>query len=262
MIHIKTTQKIALLIAFCVLAACSSDTSEQNAPWEIQEIEQEPGENPGLHPQPVELLDRPVSVEACSPHFVEGPVWQLVANQEAALEESEWIATFTTSKWKLFQDSGVPPDPSLGSHELPIDYSSQISELDNTLAELDIEVLHSHYDRTLIVAGTPANILEAVKTSCHILIMDLTGFHCDCAPEQCQAARTCDFNRAYLYDLINHNDYAQVTSFVRTYSGCFGDTFRDDTYGSPTQTDLRGVQWSLHRATSWNESSCALPDQQ
>lgn len=122
----------------------------------------------------------PVAREACGDAFSTGPLWDQI-DQERARGESEWIAAFLTSKIQPWFESQVEPD-----------YTLEMERLVTTLDALDIEILQNRgRDSVLVVAGTPEAILEATRTSCSIVGFELSGFHCDCAPEQCRAARTC-----------------------------------------------------------------------
>ena len=166
-----------LILCALAIAACGSDTLAPDDAWGVGEEIDAPQTDP-MEPEP----EPEPAIEGCRDDFITGPVWQAIPDKPAALAESEWIATLGTSRLTLpFKDDMLP------------DYTEPMRELRASFEALGIEELRNDDDLFLVVAGTPEAITSLVRTSCHIQIMDLTGFQCGCAPEQCRAARSCRF---------------------------------------------------------------------
>ncbi len=172
-------------------------------------------------------------LESCREDLVTGPAWNQVRDERAATRESEWIAS-------LIVDSSAAAGQN----------STALDELFTLLDSLEIEVLQNREDAHLLVAGTPGAILEALSSNCSLVGFDLTGFQCDCAPEQCARARECRLVSARVLDSEGNpapslQKIRQVSPFYEPILSCKQDYQPWDQAWSVAREDFRGVLWSL-----------------
>ena len=222
---------ISWACGLCVLSAsCSSDPIEtQEAPWDVEETETIENE-------------REVDMDACRDDFVTGPVWEQIDDKGAALQESEWIAILGTTKTSLIDE-----DP------LQVDYSLHMDDIETLLSSLEIEIIENKYEGFwLVVAGSPSHIMKAIGTSCLLTSFDLTGFHCDCAPEQCTQARECRLNSSAVtisadnkaaFDALQH--MRSVSLYYEPVISCIEDFKVTGEAATYTHYDFRQVEWLM-----------------
>lgn len=245
-----TTPLLLLLSALMCVAACSSDVVSPEEPWGVDDPSNDPStEEPVEEPAPPtadeRYPERPAEIFACHEDFLLGPVWKAVRDQQAAVRESHWIARLYTSRFDHYD----PATPS--ADDVPL-YEEEFATLKALFEAHDITLIDEEFRYDLIVSGRPLDILNVVKTSCLIRAFDLTGFQCDCAPEQCELARSCrlDFSGTILHPA--DGPYVQnppILSFrnghIAPLAGCIKyDGITNWTSATATCQDSRGVRWS------------------
>lgn len=190
--------------------------------------------------------------QACSSSFATGPIWASIEDKEVAFAEARWVATI-----------GIQQSASTVALETSM----------RKLAASGVTVLQNHDNQWLLVAGRPASILSNLQASCEWVSFDLTGFHCECAPEQCLRAMTCDLKAArfsrnkLVMEALSAIQY--VTPSYQPVVGCLQDlNLEGGSVLHETQIafDFRGVGWILGPPgsvmRSWETSSCARPEPQ
>lgn len=251
----KSTAYILILITALMSSSCSQDAihAEQNEePWEV--VETTPKVDEAISPS-TPILPEPTAYtfEACSEDFVTGPVWEMVIDKQAARQESRWIAVLGTSRRKQNLTTGNP------------DYDVQMATLEELFDNLEIDIIDNEQDALLVVSGTPTAIESALRESCLLVGLDLTGFHCDCAPQQCLEAKTCR-----LYKMSASHDHPKVQEALadahQTFGlseavlGCAEDVHGSVEYVAFPVYDFRGAVWGLSGShsfvKSWRSSAC------
>lgn len=235
MIENKIKKSALLLVMLYCISCESSDHSDPDS-WRVSE-ENENYDN----------LES-ITFEHCANKFTFGPVWNSINDKSSAMREDIWIASLTTSKWYIYGGNILP--------EAPV-YVEEMETVKSILHQNDVSLLKNKDDETLVVKGKPADIINVIKDSCEILMFDLTGFNCECNPEQCEKAETCDINIRFLdqdkNDTYIHNE--RISPFLnRTYFGCDEDSVISQT--GLSLSDYRGVYWEVSQVDSWNNSLC------
>ena len=225
-----------------VLCACSTPSKPPPTP-------------PSSTPTSKAHEDKPLNsldFQACSDSFATGPVWASIEDKESAFAEARWVATIG-----IQQPTTTP----------------MLRTLMKQLYDSGVTVLRNHENQWLLVEGRPASILSNLEESCEWVSFDLTGFHCKCAPEQCQQAMTCDLKTGWFVRgkpaMEALAAIQSVTPLYRPVFGCLQD-FKPGS-GSPiheteTTFDFRGVGWILGRPgsamRSWETSACGRQESQ
>ncbi len=139
------------------------------------------------------LEDSP-KVRTCSNAFYYGAIWENV-DRLKAYQESEWIVQVWTTKRTYLSEDDY--DSQSGSYVF--DYSAEFQQLQDLLRLHEIEMIDNQNDWALLLRGQPEQILDLLEDSCQLQAFDLTGFHCDCAPQMCEQASFCEMTYS-LYD--------------------------------------------------------------
>ena len=251
------TAAFMLLACGCVACGQDDDAGTQASAWSIEDLaaESTPGKAPTGQGKEAPVVTE-LAVESCRDDFVTGPVWEMVSDKAAAGAESEWIALLTSTRFRLAENGG-----------LDVDYKAQEDEILESFEQLGIEVIDNEQGYFFVVAAPPAKILEVIRRSCLLSGFDLSGFHCDCAPEQCAAARTCDLmtNIAVAPDdeiKAKQAAFFAATGSIEMIATCKADFIAGLQHNIITLYDSRGAQWRFSggsRVHSWKQSMCALP---
>ena len=260
-------RKIIDVLSFFVLISClgcSSDESIAHSTWQVKEGESASDMafvadatsdvQDSMADQPF-YRDRPVEISACTDDFVAGPVWHFTRDQQAAIEESMWIA-------------GMFVRPDVFFHE-DDDTQERWDKLLERLTILGIEKLDTLEGPFIAVYGEPKSILKLIEESCDVIAFDLTGFHCDCAPEMCEQGRTCRYPVTTMVAASNHHGWSesqieeawQLAQILYGYSpiiGCHDDVTVHPDQISIDVIDFRGVSWTASSCPmkSWQRSTC------
>ena len=190
------------------------------------------------------IENRSYKIQSCRDDFQTGPIWQDIENQKASLQESEWIVFLATTHY-------------LEPHN---DFSPQMRQLRSIFMAENVELLENNADLTLVIAGKPKDVLSVIRKSCLILGFDMTGFHCECAREQCLAARSCTFQRTPWGPSVAEfrKGLDRIIPDYNPIIGCSDDVnqeFVNDLIVH--RTGFRGAQWTVARELySWKNSTC------
>lgn len=252
MIGSRSDITLFAIMSWCVLLGVTTSSCGQDAtvnphadPWEVYQGRE--GDSPPTDP---------IVIEGCHDSFGMGPVWQMVEDKQAALAESEWIVVLGTTKKLKYLASGETDGD--------IDYAEEMASITTEARSLGVEMLDSTDELQLVAAGPPEALLELAERSCFITVLDLTGFHCDCAPAQCQEARSCELVRQSpeLPDeearLTAERAY-EISGYTSSVIACDADFDQGSQYASVFATDFRAVRWAHStdgRIHSWQNSSC------
>ena len=253
----KTTS--ALYCLCLTFVACTQDAAGSRDGWELdgEDMTGLPGERDDSGSVDLvkseDLSGFKLDFEPCNEDFAFGPAWLSIPDKKAASEESQWIAVLRTKvHYKNIGDKLEEVDQIEGE---------QFSRL---LEKSDVEVIlyeESTFGR-FIVRGAPQSILSLAKESCFVLGVDLTGFNCDCAPEQCDMASYC---RLYANPVEEQFDSSmKETSWSKVWISyepvltCYDDVVTEyGEYVITQVTDSRGVRWGVHglqpRVLSWEQ---------
>lgn len=245
-IHSKSTLYVLIVIIALTLSACSDGC----------------GMNISERLRLRDLKDSP-RVRTCRDTFYYGPLWEQV-DRVKAYHESEWIVQVWTGK----RSHLVEETYNAESGDYAFDYSQEILKLESILETHNVEILSNQKDWALVLKGTPEHILDVLEESCQLQAFDLTGFHCDCAPQMCAQASSCDLVYHYYtksFGISKAWILWETQEVVPQYQStavmtCTDDY--DDQYMAPTmsvRTDLRGFEWpydTSSRVNSWKTSPC------
>ena len=238
----KPIMQVAALVLALALCACSTPSKLPPTP---------PSSTSTSKTHKAKQLSL-LGFHACSDSFATGPVWASIEDKASAFAEARWVATIGMEQ----------------STTTPV-----LNTLMKQLYDSGVTVLQNHENQWLLVAGRPASILANLEASCEWVSFDLTGFHCECAPEQCQQAMTCDLKTGWFVQskpaMEALSAIQSVTPLYRPVFGCaedFNPGSGSPTHETETTFDFRGVGWMLGQPgstmRSWESSACSRQDSQ
>lgn len=243
----KNLTGVAAALAI-VSAGCSDEAPSSEAMgWTLNDDVSVGQADAGGAPKGVDSAGDSVVIEACAEDFEPGPLWKALADKRGAIRESRWIVSVASAPLWGPRDAYFPPFP----------VSRQFEEL---LARRGITHWVDERYGHLMLDGPPAGILSLIQESCEIRSFDLTGFHCDCAPQQCARARDCRMTKG----TVDARTEGDISSF-HPIIGCKDDVSVGLEYVVDHQMGPRGVTWSFGTlgsgVLSWEGSACMVGSQ-